>query len=143
MDEPPQQQSAPKKSQAVKLFEFANPIPSTPTAPDPSGPEPPPGQNQPQGTKSTERSLIDLLPGQVLFGRYRVEKKLGEGGMGTVWLVHHLALNVDRALKVIRPEIAADPLIRARFRREGQVMARLSHPGAVVVHDAWMEDDAA
>jgi serine/threonine-protein kinase len=88
-------------------------------------------------------TYIDLRPGQVVFQRYVVEEKLGEGGMGAVWRVRHLGLGAERALKLMRPEISADPRVRARFRREGRVMARLPHPGAVIVHDARDEDDVA
>ncbi len=117
-----------------------------------------------------------IKPGQVLFGRYLVDSQLGEGGMGTVWLVRHLGLGVPRALKLIVsvvekmlgeggmgavwlvrylglgvpralkliiPGIAFDPQARARFKREAQVMARLSHPNAVIVHNARMSKDAA
>lgn len=83
----------------------------------------------------------DPVPGQILFGRYRVDRKLGEGGMGAVWLVHHLGLQSPRALKLIRPELAADPTVRARFQREGRVLARLAHPAAVLVHNAGVEGD--
>ena len=82
-------------------------------------------------------------PGHVLFGRYLVERQLGEGGMGTVWLVRHLELDAPRALKLIVSGIAFDPQARARFEREARVMARLSHPHAVAVHDARMAKDAA
>lgn len=84
-----------------------------------------------------------LQPGQTLFGRYLAEKLLGEGGMGTVWLVKHLELDTLRALKLIVSGIAFDPQAQARFKREARVMARLSHPHAVLVHDARMGRDAA
>jgi formylglycine-generating enzyme required for sulfatase activity/tRNA A-37 threonylcarbamoyl transferase component Bud32 len=83
-------------------------------------------------------------PGQVVFDRYVVREKLGEGGMGSVWLVRHLTLDVDRALKIIVAGLAADPQIRGRFKREAQVMAQFSHhTNAVTVHDAQLTDDAA
>ena len=82
-------------------------------------------------------------PGQVLFGRYRLEKELGEGGMGSVWLVHRLDVDAPRALKMIVSEIASDAQVRARFRREARVMSRLVHPNAVTIHDAQLGQDAA
>ena len=82
-------------------------------------------------------------PGQTLFGRYRVEKMIGEGGMGSVWLVRHLELDALRALKLIVANNAFNPEAQARFRREARVMARLSHPNAVVVHDARITRGAA
>jgi serine/threonine-protein kinase len=74
-------------------------------------------------------------PGDVLFDRYRVERMLGAGGMGSVWLVRHLGLDAPRALKLIFSGVAFVPEAQARFRREARAMARLSHPNAVVVHD--------
>jgi serine/threonine-protein kinase len=64
---------------------------------------------------------------------------LGSGGMGNVWLVTHLELGSERALKVIRRAMGLDPAIRARFAREARVMARFSHPNAVTIHDARLE----
>jgi len=74
-------------------------------------------------------------PGAVLLHKYRVDRKLGEGGMGSVWLVHHMGLDEPRALKVIADGIADDPHVRARFEQEARILAKLKHPGAVAVHD--------
>ncbi len=82
-------------------------------------------------------------PGRVLFDRYLVEKRIGQGGMGSVWLVKHLELDTHRALKLIVSYIASDPQARARFKREARVMARLSHPNAVMVHDARLAKGSA
>lgn len=86
-----------------------------------------------------------VLPaaGTVLFGRYRLDDLLGRGGMGSVWRVTHLELEAERALKLIAPQISSDPQVRARFQREARVMARLSHPHAVTVHDAQIVAEAA
>ncbi len=95
-------------------------------------------------SEGTEDNLVgEVAPGRILFNRYLVEKKLGEGGMGTVWLVRHIELDVLRALKLIVSGIAFDPLPQARFKREARVMARLSHPNVVAVYDARMAKDAA
>ncbi len=82
-------------------------------------------------------------PGEVFLGRYRIERRLGAGGMGTVWLVTHLTLDVPRALKLITAGVATNPSARTRFRREARVMARLSHLHAVAVHDARLAADGA
>ena len=80
-------------------------------------------------SEGTEDHLVgEVEPGRILFNRYLVEKKLGEGGMGTVWLVRHIELDVRRALKLIVSGIAFDPLARARFQREARMMVRLSTP---------------
>jgi serine/threonine-protein kinase len=81
--------------------------------------------------------------GKVFFGRYLVERPIGEGGMGTVWLVRHVELKAQRALKLIVSDKAFEPQMRARFRREAEAMARLSHPSAVVVHDARIGRESA
>ena len=67
--------------------------------------------------------------------RYRVLGKLGQGGMGSVYLVGDAELLRDAALKVLS---APDPTgdLAARLRREAQLLARLEHPGIVPVHDA-------
>ncbi len=82
-------------------------------------------------------------PGKVLFGTYHVERQLGGGSMGTVWLVRNLELDTLRALKLIVPSIAFDPDAQARFKREAQVMARVKHPNAVSVHAARITRDVA
>jgi serine/threonine protein kinase len=50
----------------------------------------------------SELSLTKLVEGAVLFKKYRLKEKLGSGGMGEVWRVHHIELDCDRALKFIR-----------------------------------------
>ena len=81
-------------------------------------------------------------PGDLLFGRYRVERLLGRGGMGEVWLVHHEILRDQFALKLIVPGAAIDEETVQRFVLEAQVMRALSrHPHAVVVHDADIDVD--
>ena len=81
-------------------------------------------------------------PGDLLFGRYRVERLLGRGGMGEVWLVRHEILRDQFALKLIVPGAAIDEETVQRFVLEAQVMRALSrHPHAVVVHDADIDMD--
>jgi serine/threonine protein kinase len=78
-----------------------------------------------------------LVKGRVLFNKYILLEKLGAGGMGEVWKVRHIALESDRALKFLRTGQAPSSHLRERFRREARVMARLSHPNAVEIHDAF------
>jgi serine/threonine-protein kinase len=85
-----------------------------------------------------------LKPGQLLFDRYVVERQLGEGGMGTVWLVRHRGLDAERALKLITSGIARDNQARARFVREARILERLNnHPNAVRVYDVRVGTDIA
>ena len=76
-----------------------------------------------------------IEPGVVLLKKYRVLKEIGRGGMGAVWLVEHMGLGEKRALKVIHTIVAAVPGVRDRFNREAQILAKLRHPNAVMVHD--------
>jgi serine/threonine protein kinase len=117
----------------------------TRTVPASSGQLPDRGSVRPDisGGWGTIGSDGKLEPGQVVFGRYLVKKELGRGGMGTVWLVRHVTLDTDRALKLIVANIAFDPQARGRFRREAQAMARFTHPNAVTVHDALLTNDVA
>jgi serine/threonine protein kinase len=65
---------------------------------------------------------------------YRIERSLGRGGMGAVYLAHEFALDRDVAIKVLPPEQAMTPRVRERFRREARTAARLSHPNIVPLH---------
>ncbi len=72
-----------------------------------------------------------------LFGKYRVLSKIGSGGMGHIWLVEHVRLRRQSALKVIKSELAESAAGLHRFQREAEILAQLSrHPNAVPVHDA-------
>ncbi len=110
-----------------------------------ASPSPSPSGEKPVGGPSgafwdTLEATGEFEPGQVVFGRYLVQKKLGRGGMGAVWLVTHRELNVDRALKLIIAGISNDSHARGRFLREARVMARFNHPNAVTVHDARLTE---
>ncbi len=75
------------------------------------------------------------------FGRYRLLSKLGEGGMGTVYLARDTQLNRDVALKVLPPVFAADAERKRRFLREARAASSLSHPNIVPVHDFGEEGE--
>jgi serine/threonine-protein kinase len=68
-------------------------------------------------------------------GQYRLKERLGAGGMGEVYLAEHVLLKRPCAIKVIRPERAGDPRNLARFEREVQATAALTHPNTVEVYD--------
>jgi serine/threonine protein kinase len=68
--------------------------------------------------------------------RYRLLKKLGEGGMGAVYLAEHKLMHRQVALKVIRTDLAAQPQLIQRFQREVQAAARLDHTNIVRAYDA-------
>src|SRR6476646_11415541 len=66
--------------------------------------------------------------------QYRIERLLGRGGMGAVYLAHELALDRDVAIKVLPPELANTEEVRERFKREARTAARLNHPNVVPLH---------
>ncbi|HXY37292.1 MAG TPA: serine/threonine-protein kinase [Planctomycetaceae bacterium] len=68
-------------------------------------------------------------------GKYRIKRRLSSGGMGEVYLAEHRLLNRPYAIKLIRPEMAANPTSRTRFAREIQAMARLTHWNTVEIVD--------
>ncbi|HET9933052.1 MAG TPA: serine/threonine-protein kinase [Polyangiaceae bacterium] len=74
------------------------------------------------------------LSGEVIADRYRLERELGRGGMGVVWLAHSLVLGVDVAVKLIRAS-ASGPGVASRMAREAHAAARLGHPALVRVFD--------
>ncbi|MEV4129307.1 protein kinase [Nocardia sp. NPDC049707] len=82
--------------------------------------------------------MADPRVGEVFAG-YRLERVLGRGGMGTVYLARHPRLPRSSALKLLDPEMFADNEIRARFEREADIVARLEHPNIIVVHDRGVE----
>lgn len=84
---------------------------------------------------SSRPSVFGLSPGD-LVGHWRVGKRLGEGGMGTVYEVEHTTLQRSAALKVLRANvIARDPGAAPRFVREARAAARIRHPNIVDVFD--------
>jgi len=72
---------------------------------------------------------------------YEILEKLGEGGMGEVWLVRDTRLDREVAIKVLSPEVAADPERLERFRREAKAVAALNHPNIVTIHSVEEEND--
>src|SRR5262245_37535011 len=75
----------------------------------------------------------------VLAGRYRLERRLAQGGMAEVWVATDLSLDRRVALKWLKPSLASDPVVAERFRREAVAVARLTHPNIVAVHDVFAE----
>lgn len=66
--------------------------------------------------------------------RYRIVSKIASGGMGSVYLAHDTKLERSIALKVLPPDVAADPRVLARFRQEARAIAAVNHPNIVVIH---------
>jgi len=73
---------------------------------------------------------------QFIAGRFRIEREIGTGGMGTVYLATHLGLDRPVAVKIIKSEFAGDADVADRFLREARTMAKLHHPHAAMIFDA-------
>jgi hypothetical protein len=89
----------------------------------------------------------DVAPGTVLGGRYRLERVLGVGGMGTVWAVEDLETGARRALKLVNAEGEGDGAAgatgsRRRFLREARAASAVQHPNVVTIYDVLDRDDA-
>jgi serine/threonine protein kinase len=81
------------------------------------------------------RNEHDNLVGEILDEKYRVEKPIGQGGMGAVYLATHEGTGRLVALKVITPELMADEHVVERFKREARAAGRICHPNVVNVTD--------
>ena len=88
------------------------------------------------------KSVIDEFVGLVLDDKYRLEEKVGEGGMGTVYRATHIQMENTVAVKILRPHLASDRMAVERFRREARSAARIRHPNAVAVTDFGVTRDA-
>jgi serine/threonine protein kinase len=82
----------------------------------------------------------DLI-GQVIADRYRVIRKIGEGGMGQVYYAEHVRINKPCALKIMNPALKGDPEAMGRFGREASHASRIDHPHVATVHDFGETED--
>ena len=71
---------------------------------------------------------------EAVAGRYSLERELGRGGMGVVYLAREVRLDRPVAIKVLPPARAAQPALRERFLREARTAAKLSHPNIIPIH---------
>jgi hypothetical protein len=74
------------------------------------------------------------------FAGHRLQAEIGRGGMGVVYMAHHLALDRRAAVKVIAGELSQRDDFRSRFSRESRIVARIDHPNVVPVQDAGEHD---
>ncbi|MCJ7589027.1 MAG: protein kinase [Candidatus Aminicenantes bacterium] len=90
-------------------------------------------------TRTLETTADDFARGTLFAGRYEIIEELGAGGMGAVYRAHDTKLNEEVALKLIRPEIAADKRTVERFRNEIRIARKISHPNVCRTHDLGEE----
>ena len=84
---------------------------------------------------------IDPLIGRVFDGKYRLDERLGGGGMGTVYRATHLLIDRVVAVKVLSQRFVGDETAQQRFRREARASGRMQHPNAVTVNDIGATED--
>ena len=87
------------------------------------------------GSPLRPKDTDDPLVGSVIAGRYHVLKRLGEGGMGRVYLAEHVRMHRQCAIKVMNAELVHDAGAAARFAREASSAARILHPNVAAVFD--------
>jgi serine/threonine protein kinase len=84
----------------------------------------------------------DIWLGRLIDARYRVQSRLGQGGMGIVYKVEHQRMGKIAAMKVLHRELASDKEVVRRFRREAEAISKLTHPNTVQVFDFGTSDGA-
>ncbi|MDI1445681.1 serine/threonine-protein kinase [Polyangium sp. 6x1] len=82
-----------------------------------------------------------IAEGQLIAGKIRLERPLARGGMGAVWIAHHLKLDRAVAVKFMEPALAASETARARFEREARASAQIQSAHVVEVHDYGVEGE--
>jgi tetratricopeptide (TPR) repeat protein len=98
-------------------------------------PKPRPARSTGPGPVRTQSSAPVLQSGDVLGGRYEILQMLGEGGMGAVYKAMDRELDRPVALKLIRPELAANPSILARFKQELLLAHQVTHKNVIRIYD--------
>lgn len=106
--------------------------------------EDPPKHKKPPKLNVKEHSIVgghsdDPLMGQIIGGRYRIDERLGKGGMGVVYKAIHLLIDRPVAIKVLNADLAKHSAVIERFRREARFAGRMIHDNIVVVTDFGVE----
>ena len=95
----------------------------------------PPYDRQCPNCKAPLNDLTDRLTGTILDDKYLIEHRLGSGGMCDVYRARHIAMDKEIAIKILKPELAADSKIAQRFEQEARAASRVRHPHAIDVTD--------
>ena len=86
-------------------------------------------------------SSADPMLGKVVAGRYRLEARIGEGGMGVVYRARHVLIDRVVALKLIRPDLRGETHLRAWMLREARAANRVDHAHIIDIHDIGETED--
>lgn len=82
-----------------------------------------------------------MTENNLLNNRYRIESRLGSGGMAVVYKGYDLMLERSVAIKVLREDYSSDPAFRERFRQEAKAAANLAHPSIIIIHDFGLDSE--
>jgi len=137
-----------KLARVIDESRVAGALPAPTPTPAPTGDSSPPSADAARSDQALDRTATAAIsparpatpssiePGQVLAGRYRIQRLLGKGGMGAVYLAEDEVLGELVALKVISSAFAADEqAMIARFRREAAAARKVSSPSVIRIHD--------
>jgi serine/threonine-protein kinase len=83
-----------------------------------------------------------FVRGALIAGRYRLERPLAKGGMGSVWIARHVELDVDVAVKLVSEELKSEETTHRRLRREAKAAAKLKSPHITQIHDSGVHEGA-
>ncbi len=89
------------------------------------------------GDGPTSTSSVDMVRERlqrIIEGKYRIERLLGKGGMGQVFLAHDLTLEREVAIKVLPPDVSQDDQVVRRFQQEAKTAAKLDHPNIIPIY---------
>lgn len=88
------------------------------------------------------RTRADKLPGTMLAGKYKILKKIGEGGMGSVYIANQEPIDRKVAVKVLLGKLAEDEISVRRFEQEARAISKMQHPNTVTIYDFGRTVDA-
>src|SRR5437868_7524317 len=94
-----------------------------------------PAPQKPAVAVARTKKADDPALGKVIAGRYRLESRLGEGGMGLVYRARHVLIDRVVAIKLIRPDLRAETHLRAWMLREAKAANRVDHAHIIDIHD--------
>ncbi len=94
-----------------------------------------------EGTGPTRSFDSSALGSGSQIGPFRIERELGRGAVGVVYLAHDTKLDRPVAIKSLPAEVMANPKARSRFAREARVLASLNHPNIATIYDEFQETE--
>src|SRR6476619_6563277 len=87
-----------------------------------------------------ERMRSEVSPGDIIGERYKIISALGGGAMGRIFLAENIAIGLKVAVKLLKPELLANPDFRLRFKHEAEAVAAVQHPNVARFLDLVVDD---